>query len=185
VNIRWSPAEIVYSLADSGSRVLFVDDAFAPMLPALKEAYPDLATVIHAGDGPTPEGAHSHEQLIAEAEPVEDARRGGDELAGLFYTGGTTGFPRGVMLSHANLLTSAFGLVSTGFGFGPGARHLHAAPMFHPRSPPCSARTTTGRAAGCARQGARRHTPRSALSTSTTTKCLAARSERSWSAVGT
>uniref|UniRef100_UPI0010414020 AMP-binding protein n=1 Tax=Candidatus Protofrankia californiensis TaxID=1839754 RepID=UPI0010414020 len=64
-------------------------------------------------------------------EPIEDARRGGDELAGLFYTGGTTGFPKGVMLSHANLVTSTVGTVASGVAFGPGGRYLHAAPMFH------------------------------------------------------
>jgi long-subunit acyl-CoA synthetase (AMP-forming) len=36
------------------------------------------------------------------AEPVADARHG-DDLAGVFYTGGTAGFPKGVLLSHANL----------------------------------------------------------------------------------
>lgn len=131
VNVRWSPAEIAYSLRDSGSRILFVDDTFAPMLPAVRAEYPDLETVVHSGDGPTPEGALSAEDLIASAEPVEDARRGGDALAGLFYTGGTTGNPKGVMLSHANLTVSALGLTSTGYMFGPGTRYLHAAPMFH------------------------------------------------------
>ncbi|GLY92545.1 acyl-CoA synthetase [Actinoallomurus iriomotensis] len=131
VNIRWSPAEIAYSLKDSTTRVLFVDDAFSRMLPAIKEAWPGLATVIHAGDGPLPEGAVSYEELIAAHDPVEDARRGGDELAGLFYTGGTTGFPKGVMLSHANLLTSAYGIAASGFAFQPRGTYLHAAPMFH------------------------------------------------------
>src|SRR5437588_267046 len=37
VNIRWSPAEIAYSLADSETRVLLVDDAFVPLLPAIQE----------------------------------------------------------------------------------------------------------------------------------------------------
>ncbi|WP_433680303.1 acyl-CoA synthetase [Nocardia sp. CA-119907] len=131
VNIRWSPAEIIYSLADSQTAVLFIDDAFAPMLPALKAGYPELKTVIHYGDGPTPEGALSYEELVAATDPIEDARRGGDELAGLFYTGGTTGFPKGVMLSHANLINSTLGALATGYLPHPGARFLHAAPMFH------------------------------------------------------
>lgn len=131
VNIRWSPAEIVYSLRDSATTVLFVDDAFAKMVPGLREAYPELATVIHTGDGPVPDGALAYEDLIDAAEPIEDVRRGGDELAGVFYTGGTTGFPKGVMLSHANLFVSAFGATASGSLFGPGSRLLHAAPMFH------------------------------------------------------
>ncbi|MDT5335426.1 MAG: hypothetical protein QOD90_931, partial [Mycobacterium sp.] len=66
VNIRWSPAEIAYSLVDSDTRVLFVDDAFAPAIPALREQFPGLATVIHCGDGELPAGAVSYEALIAE-----------------------------------------------------------------------------------------------------------------------
>lgn len=131
VNIRWSPAEIIYSFEDSGTNVLFIDDAFAPMLPAIRKAYDGLLAVIHCGDGPAPEGTLSYEELLAGAEPIEDARRGGDELAGIFYTGGTTGFPKGVMLSHANVVTSTLGVVATGTVFAPGARYLHAAPMFH------------------------------------------------------
>src|ERR1700759_4570965 len=39
VNIRWSPTEIAYSRAESDTRVLLVDDAFAPMIPALRERF--------------------------------------------------------------------------------------------------------------------------------------------------
>jgi acyl-CoA synthetase (AMP-forming)/AMP-acid ligase II len=131
VNVRWSVAEIAYSLRDCDSRVLLVDDTFAPMLPALREAVPDLATVIHAGDGPVSEGALGYEDLIAAADPVSDARRGGDELAGVFYTGGTTGFPKGVMLSHANLAVSWLGSAATGCLGNNGSITLHTAPMFH------------------------------------------------------
>ena len=49
----------------------------------------------------------------------------------MFYTGGTTGFPKGVMLSHANLVTSGLGTVATGQLLDDASILLHAAPMFH------------------------------------------------------
>ncbi|WP_033289258.1 acyl-CoA synthetase [Amycolatopsis jejuensis] len=131
VNIRWSAAEIAYSLEDSGTTVLLVDDTFAAMVPTLRAAYPKLTTVIHTGEGPAPEGALSYEDLIADASPAADARRGGDDLVGVFYTGGTTGFPKGVKLSHTNLIASTLGTAASGYACGPGTRLLHVAPMFH------------------------------------------------------
>ncbi|MEQ1788193.1 MAG: AMP-binding protein, partial [Acidimicrobiales bacterium] len=131
INTRWSATEVAYCLNDSDSRVLLVDDALAPHVPALREACPQLRTVIHAGDGPTPDGMLSYEDLVAAATPIPDCRRGGDSLAGLFYTGGTTGFSKGVMLSHTNLVTSAMGCTATGEFVSAGGTYLHAAPMFH------------------------------------------------------
>ncbi|MTJ76379.1 long-chain-fatty-acid--CoA ligase, partial [Nocardia seriolae] len=131
INIRWSAAEIAYSLVDSDTRVLLVDDAFAPMTAAVRAAAPGVRIIIHCGDGPTPEGMLAYEDLLAAAQPVPDVRRHGGQLAGIFYTGGTTGHPKGVMLSQANLAVSALGGLASGFLFRPEARFLHAAPMFH------------------------------------------------------
>lgn len=131
VNIRWAPPEIAYSLIDSGTKVLLIDDAFAPVVPALRDAVPGIVEFIHCGDGPTPEGTTSYEEIIARSEPIDDVRRSDDDIAGIFYTGGTTGFPKGVMLTHANMVTSALGTVATGELLGPSAVLLHAAPMFH------------------------------------------------------
>ncbi|MGW6727984.1 acyl-CoA synthetase [Nocardia sp. NPDC055029] len=131
VNIRWSMSEIAYSLADSETSVLFVDDMFTPLVPGIREAAPSVRMVIHCGDGPTPEGMLSYEDLVQSARPIPDSRRGGAALAGIFYTGGTTGHPKGVMLSHANLATSALGSLASEFVLGPGEIVLHAAPMFH------------------------------------------------------
>ena len=64
------------------------------------------------------------------ATPVEDAMRGDDDLAAILYTGGTTGAPKGVMLSHANLYSCSLGAIL------PDCRRdrvvaLHSAPFFH------------------------------------------------------
>ncbi|GGM37710.1 AMP-binding protein [Dactylosporangium sucinum] len=71
------------------------------------------------------------EDLIAGHAPMSDVRRGGDDVLGIFYTGGTTGRSKGVMLSHDNVFTSAWGSLATGHFTTPGGRLLHAAPMFH------------------------------------------------------
>lgn len=132
VNIRWSAGEIAYSLMDSGTRVMLVDDAFAAAVPTIREAGAALSTVIYCGDGPCPSGMLDYEELIAGAAPITDPRCGGDELYGIFYTGGTTGHPKGVMLSHNNMMSSALGnLASCNRYLTERGTSLVAAPLFH------------------------------------------------------
>lgn len=129
-NIRWSPAEIAYSLDDCETAILIVDDTFQAMAQGLKDRCKSLKVLIHAGDGEPPIGMLSYEALIADATPVEDAYRSGSDLAGVFYTGGTTGFPKGVMLSHSNLASNCLTVLANGV-VAPDSVGLHAAPMFH------------------------------------------------------
>ncbi|OQS17320.1 fatty-acid--CoA ligase [Nocardia donostiensis] len=131
VNIRWSVAEIADSINDCDTRILCVDNSFADLADALREHCSGLKHIVHCDDGPPPDGLLGVEDLIGSHAPVEDERRGGDQLAALFYTGGTTGRAKGVMLSHDNLLASALGSISTCGFAAPGGAMLHAAPMFH------------------------------------------------------
>jgi acyl-CoA synthetase (AMP-forming)/AMP-acid ligase II len=130
VNIRWSVPETVFGLRESGTDVLLVDPHFVDRVPDLVEGHRGLKTVVLLGSGPDA-GMPTSEVLIRDAEPVEDVRRGGDAPAGIFYTGGTTGFPKGVMLSHANLVAAALGQQATTPTALPGGCSLVALPMFH------------------------------------------------------
>jgi len=130
VNIRWSEAEILYSFKDSGTSVLIVDDTFKVVASKVAADSGTVRHVIYAGEGDAPPGMISYEALIAENAPMDDRLRRGNDLAGIFYTGGTTGFPKGVMLSHANLISSACNALMAGTETI-GGRMLHVMPMFH------------------------------------------------------
>ena len=130
MNTRWSAAENAYSLNDSGAQILFVDSNFSPMLDAIRAEATEVKTVIHIGDDEAPEGLWSYEALIAESAPCADAMRSGEDLAGLFYTGGTTGFPKGVALPHRALWYNAL-VIAKEIQLDRHTVYLHAAPMFH------------------------------------------------------
>jgi len=130
VNTRLAPPEIAYWLDDSGSEVLFVDDAFLPAIAALEGKMASVREIVYIGDGDTPDGMHGYEDLIAGADAVDDAGKGYDDLAALYYTGGTTGVSKGVMLSHRNIVSNALNTIPA-IDFRSDMRWLHAAPMFH------------------------------------------------------
>lgn len=130
LNSRWAIPEHEFALADSGAKALFVDAAFGDTLAPLSATMPAGAPLVFMGDTGQPEGALNHDRLIDDHAPVADADAGGDDLAGIFYTGGTTGRAKGVMLSHRNLVYNAINAEAT-FGYGAKPRYLHAAPMFH------------------------------------------------------
>ncbi len=127
-NIRWSHAEIEDSLHDCRASVLVVDEAFANMGVELTKAA--SSTLIYADDDSGPAEAQHYEKLIAASKPVPDAMSAREELAGIFYTGGTTGRSKGVMLSHANIVSNALHMLSEGL-LPDGTIYLNAAPMFH------------------------------------------------------
>ncbi|MGB1907888.1 MAG: AMP-binding protein, partial [Spongiibacter sp.] len=129
-NFRWSNAEVVYSLNDSESSVLIVDAHFADQAEEIQRGASCVKHLLYIGDGDTPEGMIGAESLIRDNPPIADTEAGNDDLFGIFYTGGTTGAPKGVMLSHRNIFSSALALLAEGL-LPEGAIGMHNAPMFH------------------------------------------------------
>jgi long-chain acyl-CoA synthetase len=130
INTRLAPAEIEFWLADSESSALLVDENFSAVAAALAPNLPHLKLLIFMGEGESPAGMHDYETLLAQAAPAADAGASGDDLAALFYTGGTTGRSKGVMLSHLNIVANARN-TAPALGEGGELVYLHAAPMFH------------------------------------------------------
>jgi len=125
VNFRMVADEVAYVLADSGAAALVVDPLLADTAAKARAQAPDLHTVLVIG----PE----YEAALA-AEPAEPLDVVVDESAPAFimYTSGTTGRPKGAMLTHHNLLMHAFSQVAT-YGVDPTTEKVSApgTPMFH------------------------------------------------------
>jgi acyl-CoA synthetase (AMP-forming)/AMP-acid ligase II len=129
INTRWSRDEVAYALKDSQPGVIVVDDSFAAMIEDLTSGDPSMP-VIHMGDGPPLLGALPFDRLRQTGRPVSRLGGGGEDMAGIFYTGGTTGHPKGVMLCHTSLVATLLA-GRMGDDPAPDAAMLCVLPMFH------------------------------------------------------
>jgi len=129
LNFRLAPAELETVLDDCGARTLIVDDAFLDAGLALADRCAAITQVIYAGSRSAPEGTISYEEL-ANSSSRPPAVLDEDTVAGIFYTGGTTGRPKGALLTHRSLLGNAKHVLIS-WGYTAEDRYLHAAPMFH------------------------------------------------------
>ncbi len=145
VNYRWSPAEVLFSLNDAEVSMLLVDAAFSASAAQIRGDVKLLREIVFADDGEAPAGMHDYEKLLAGATPLPQVTVDKDDMVGIFYTGGTTGFPKGVMLSQFNIWSSSMGLAIGGW-VPEDAVYCHAAPMFHLAD---IAMLTTGIINGC------------------------------------
>jgi acyl-CoA synthetase (AMP-forming)/AMP-acid ligase II len=115
LNVRWSRMEVADALADCEPALMLVDETLATLLPA---------------DAVASSGLNAFAQAALAQLPRADSRTGGDALATLLYTGGTTGKSKGVMLSHANFWAACMARGAE-LNNAPDSISLLVAPLFH------------------------------------------------------
>ncbi len=129
LNPRWSAEENRFAIADCTPTLIIVGDGVGPQTIALLADPTFAGRCIWAATGAAPEGWADYEDLVSAAS-MSPLRREGGDLFGIFYTGGTTGRSKGVMLSHAGLINNCRAIRASGL-FPAGCRGLVVAPMFH------------------------------------------------------
>lgn len=134
LNVRLSPKELAFILEDSGASILITAPRFSGQVEALAGLEAGLKKVLWTGEGEGAGGfrAAGYEEIVSsfsgerpETPPLSD-----QDTAHLYYTSGTTGRPKGVMLTHRNVCTHALAAIAE-LHITDADRWIHAAPLFH------------------------------------------------------
>ncbi len=129
LNFRLTGEELTFIIGDAGVHTLVVDPELVPVIEPVTPALP-CRHYLAVGDAATGDFA-ALDAAVADAEPVDEAVcLGAHDTLLIMYTSGTTGLPKGAMLSHGNILWNN---INASFAFGAQRTDvaLTVAPLFH------------------------------------------------------
>ena len=133
VNWRSAGDEVDYAVNDSGAKVLVVGTELMATIHKIRENLTSVETVIEVSPDGKADGAEGDEyeaflQAAPRATRADDVSP--DDVCLVMYSSGTTGRPKGVMLSHANMVAHTVN-AHDGWEFEPGDKNMVAMPLFH------------------------------------------------------
>jgi len=131
VSLLLHHSEVEYVLKDSRAKAVIFYEMFAPNIAAILGNLPDLQELIVVGQTDQVEAVSYTEIMQSKpADPVEEDVEPAEDVAAILYTSGTTGNPKGAMLTHRNLLSNSSS-VAYSLGVGQDDILLTVLPMFH------------------------------------------------------
>jgi fatty-acyl-CoA synthase len=146
INTRLSPREIAFILQDSESKVLIAGVMFKNQLDPIRKEIRGIKKILWTGEDPSnssPPDPHgrtrkghpidlNYEKALQQEESgsLPAPPTNGEDIAQIYYTSGTTGRPKGVMLSHKNVTTHALGTIAE-VHLTDSDVWVHVAPLFH------------------------------------------------------
>jgi acyl-CoA synthetase (AMP-forming)/AMP-acid ligase II len=134
INYRLSPREIAFILQDSESKILIADSMFKNQVDPIRKEIRGIEKILWTGGPQELEDSIdlNYEKVLQQAEfsALPDPPINGEDIAQIYYTSGTTGRPKGVMLSHKNVTTHALGAIAE-IHLTDCDVWIHVAPLFH------------------------------------------------------
>lgn len=133
LNMRLRPTDLSYILRDSGASYLIASSRFRDAVHGIRSMDTELQGIIWTGDDPDRSSPdfYDYEKILTSTEPNPvSADFFEDQLAHLYYTSGTTGRPKGVMLSHKNVCLHALAAIAE-LKITDQDNWIHVAPLFH------------------------------------------------------
>ena len=145
INFRLHPKEFAFIIDHSEAKAVIISPEFSEAIIGIRDDIPQVKYIISVS-GARDSFLDYETVLSVESDRFEDANVAPDDVAWLFYTSGTTGQPKGAMLTHRNLLGMTMNFYADMCpGFGPNDVALHAAPLSHGSG--CYALPNVGKAA--------------------------------------
>jgi fatty-acyl-CoA synthase len=136
LNIRLFAEQLTYIANHAEDRIVFVDDSLVPLLEKVAPTFETVERYVVMGDGDAGSlpNVIRYEELLAEQvdDPYDWPEIDERQAAGLCYTSGTTGNPKGVLYSHKSNVLHSFGVcLADSMGLSASDRMLPIVPMFH------------------------------------------------------
>jgi acyl-CoA synthetase (AMP-forming)/AMP-acid ligase II len=130
INARLHPKEYAYIIADSAAKAVIFTEEFAAGFASVRNEAPQAKVYVCVGA--SPEWARPFEDFLGQGAASDaDVECAGDDLAWLFYTSGTTGKPKGAMVTHRNLQFMTEHYPREVYALNEDDIVMHAGPMTH------------------------------------------------------
>jgi acyl-CoA synthetase (AMP-forming)/AMP-acid ligase II len=129
INFRLAGDEVDYAVNDSGAKVLLVGSELMPLIDKIRDKLSSVEKIIMV----TPDGGagDEYEALLADSEPVDrDPEVEPDDVCLVMYSSGTTGRPKGIALTQANMVAHTLN-AHEGMAFDAGDKSMVSMPLFH------------------------------------------------------
>ena len=139
LNLRLAPQDLTFIINHAADSVIFADASLWPILEGIRDRIPSVRAIVIMGDAPEPRvpaALPEYEALLAAASPLRRwPTLDETDAAGMCYTSGTTGNPKGVVYTHRAMFLHCLAQAMTdSFGISEDDTLLHIVPMFHANS---------------------------------------------------